>query len=83
VGSNLNLQHMLELRVEDLRSDPTLAALGAGEGLGRGARYGFKDHDGRAVDYRGSRQACVPIFHDGSGSVFGFPLTRNFARHFR
>jgi len=39
---------------------------GAGEGLGRGARYCFEDHDGRAVDYRGSRQACVPTFQDGS-----------------
>jgi hypothetical protein len=39
---------------------------GAGEGLGRGARYGFEDHDGRAVDHRGSRQARVSIFQDGS-----------------
>ena len=39
-----------------------LDASGAGEGLGRRARYCFEDHDGRAADYRGSRQACVPIF---------------------
>ncbi len=44
------------------RLDPS----GAGEGLGRGARYRFEDHDGRAVDYRGSRQACVSTFQDGS-----------------